>query len=619
MPSTKMQSTASSPIKTNRVATHSPDKTASVPIQGRVPTRTRSQTVGSQDGGELISSPAKESYAASHSKRKSQLFDASPSSSDNEDPRTKALLKVQRRRQSSRRLSQINLLEGPFFRPLDVLICEDHPVSRIVMERLFEKLRCRTATAVNGAEATSYALSDVQFDIIMTEFKLPQVNGADFARMVRETRGVNRHTPIIAVTGYLKDLPETHHFNSLIEKPPTLTKFTEALCQFCQWKPPPKDYNPSEPVPVPPSAPRQTPVQAEGSPSSTTSSGFVNAPPSSYRGSSRQDSVSSSYFGDMESIKAEDVPVIINRQADEWSQSQGGLGISDDASNSSDTKPTTAPVPQLLHATSAPVVMNASGTLTPRKQRSTESIQAKRESMEKKKYECAESGDDEDEELGNTQTRTGSPQSRGNRPGSKLGIEMMRTNSRGSVVSGSEEVLQKEREALRRTQSRGSDEVCEVEEESLEYDDKGLADDLERLRITGSVGNDTSPTDGGHFPGESSSTPDPSSNEPGSDQEDDMEDHVPGRNRSGTLIRGQITPPIVFPQADRGDVSASMVEPDIPTIKAYDCHSDLEVAGEMTDLEYDSSAEQIPDSDMTPRPMHTPTLNPDFEPTPRKP
>lgn len=592
---------------------------SSSPHQGRVPTRARSQTVGSQDGGELISSAAKESYAASHSKRRSQLFDASPSSSDNEDHRTKALLKVQRRRQSSRRFSQINLLEGPFFRPLDVLICEDHPVSRIVMERLFEKLRCRTITAVNGAEATSYALSEVQFDIIMTEFKLPQVNGADFARMVRETRGANRHTPIIAVTGYLKDLPQTHHFDSLIEKPPTLSKFTEALCQFCQWKPPPKDYNPSQPLPVPPSAPRQIPVPTEGSPSSTTSSGFVNAPSSSYRGSSREDSVSSSCFGDMESIKAEDVPVIVSRQADEWSQSQGGLGISDDASNASDTKSTTAPVPQLLHATSAPVVMNASGTLTPRKQRSSEAIQAKRESLEKKRYECVESGDDEDEELGNTQTRTGSPQSRGNRPGSKLGIEMMRTNSRGSVVSGSEEILQKEREALRMTQGRSSDEVCEEEEESLDDGNKRLADNLARLRISGSIGNDGSPKDLASFPGKADSDPDPSSNEPVSDQEDDTEDHVPGRNRSGTLIRGQITPPIVFPQADEGDFSASMIEPDTPTIKTSEYQSDPEVAGEMTDLDYDSSAEQIPDSETTPRPVHTPTLNPDFEPTPRKP
>src|SRR5699024_5034538 len=128
-------------------------------------------------------------------------------------------------------------------------------------------------------------------------------------------------------------------------------------------------------------------------------------------------------------------------------------------------------------------------------QRSSESIRAKRESLEKKRYECAESGDDEDEELGNTQTRTHSPQNRNNRPGSKLGIEMMRTNSRGSVVSGSEEILQKEREALRRSQSRGSDDVCEVDEEPFgSPSDKALEDDLDKLQISESATGELSPT-----------------------------------------------------------------------------------------------------------------------------
>ncbi|KAJ5085127.1 hypothetical protein N7532_009898 [Penicillium argentinense] len=436
MPNVRMGSVASSPVKANRMPAHSPDKHPSSQRQGSAPGgRARSQTIGSQDGGELSTSLSRESVVPSHHKRRSQLFDISPSSSDNEDPRTKALLKVQRRRQSSRRLSQFNLQEGPFFRPLDILICEDHPVSRLVMERLFEKLRCRTITVTNGAEAMRYALSEVQFDLIMTEFKLPQVNGADFARMVRETRSANRHTPIIAVTGYLKDLPETHYFDALIQKPPTLSKLTETLCRWCMWKPPPKDYNPSS------------------QPLSLDIIWIRASPPSLYRGSSRDDSVSSSVFGDMESIKPEEVPVIISRNHDDWEQGTGGgggggLGISENAHPGS-PDPEAVPVPQLLNAASTPAAIDGSGALTPRKQRSSEAIRAKRESLERKKYEGAESGDDEDEELGNTQSRR-SPPARNRRPGSKLGIEMMRTNSRGSVVSGSEELLKKEREALRR-------------------------------------------------------------------------------------------------------------------------------------------------------------------------
>ncbi|KAE8149188.1 hypothetical protein BDV25DRAFT_4960 [Aspergillus avenaceus] len=617
MASLKFSSTASSPVKTSRTSTHSPDKTPSGPPRhGSLPTRARSQTIGSQDG-DLSSSLARESYVAGHYKRRSQLFDISPSSSDNEDPRTKALLKVQRQRQSSRRQSQINLPEGPFFRPLDVLICEDHPVSRMVMERLFEKLRCRTVTAVNGAEAARYALSEVRFDIIMTEFKLPTVNGADVARMIRETRSLNRHTPIIAVTGYLKDFPETQHFDALIEKPPTLDKLEKALREHCQWKPAPKDYNPAQPLIVPSSTPRQMPVPAEHSPSSVTSSNFAPVPASSYQGSSRADSIGSSYFGDIEFVKTEDAPFIASRKNDEIGPTQGGLGISgNDTANQGDstqgvtessTKPANnTPLPHLVQTVSAPAAMNMTGTLTPRKQRSSEAIRAKRESLEKKRYECAESGDDEDEELGQFHIRTQSPRNRSARPGSKLGIEMMRTNSRGSVVSGSEELLHKERDSLDRRISGSSESISEERAEPPSL--TGIEDRFEELQfpeeaIELSVDENFSPRQSPTLSAYNMS-PDASGLShlgPPFARGNNEANAEPGAESSmATLKHGHITPPIVFTQED--DDEPMPVDPNTPFLG-------------MSAI--DDDTDTIPDSEATPRPIHTPSINPDPEVTPR--
>ncbi|KAL8865872.1 MAG: hypothetical protein Q9174_006645 [Haloplaca sp. 1 TL-2023] len=361
-----------------------------------------------------------------HHKRRSQVLDVSPSSSDNEDPRAKALLRVQRRRQSSRRMSQIMMTDGPNFRPLDVLICEDHPVSRMVMERLLEKLRCRTISVVNGPEAARYAMSEVQFDVILMEFKLPQINGADVARMIRDTKSANTQTPIICVTGYLKELPQTHHFDSLIEKPPTLTKLTQALCNLCQWKAPPPGYGIQH---MPPSNLRQESRHAEDSPSSQSSGPFTQN--LVYR-NSRQHSIGSSFFGDTDSTNTEDIPVIVSgSKSQEWQE--GGLGITSPV----EEVPASAPpflhpgLPHLLHHNSAPPDFDLR---TPRRQRSVEAVKAKRETIEKHRHECAESGDDEDEELGRAQVRARSPQSKTPR-GSKLSTEMMRTNSRGSVTS----------------------------------------------------------------------------------------------------------------------------------------------------------------------------------------
>ncbi|KAI4226427.1 MAG: hypothetical protein L6R36_003185 [Xanthoria steineri] len=422
--SQSMSSNTSSPIKTARLSMGppiaSPEKTPVFARPHSIPSsRARSQTVGAQEGDIPPNKPF-----SHHHKRRSQVLDISPSSSDNEDPRAKALLRVQRRRQSSRRMSQIMTGEGPAFRPLDVLICEDHPVSRMVMERLLEKLRCRTIAVVNGPEAARYAMSEVQFDIILMEFKLPQINGADVARMIRDTKSANTQTPIICVTGYLKELPQTHHFDSLIEKPPTLSKLTEALCNLCQWKPPPPGYSSQQ---MPPSGLRQESRQAEDSPSSQSSGPFTQN--LVYR-NSRQHSIGSSFFGDTDSTNTEDLPVIVGNKAHEWQEA--GLGITSPVETPSAAQPFLHPgIPHLLHLNSAPPDFDLR---TPRRQRSVEAIKAKREIIEKYRHECAESGDDEDEELGHSQSRARSPQMKTPR-GSKLSTEMMRTNSRGSVTS----------------------------------------------------------------------------------------------------------------------------------------------------------------------------------------
>jgi serine/threonine-protein kinase RIM15 len=160
-------------------------------------------------------------------------------------------------------------------------------------------------------------------------------------------------------------------------------------------------------------------------------------PGSSFRGSSREDSISSSLFGE-EPFMNEDVPVVISRKATgDWDEA-AGLGITnEEAILESRDLPKRLP-PRLHHEETAPGRMETSHKVLIR-QRSSEKIKAKRESMDKHRHECAESGDDEDEELGDTSVREKSPRS-ATKPhrGSKLGTEMMRTNSRGSVVSSSD-------------------------------------------------------------------------------------------------------------------------------------------------------------------------------------
>lgn len=376
----------------------------------------------SQDG-----SPVASDIMHHHRNRRSQVFDMSPSSSDNEGEKHNALLRVQRRRQSSRRLSQIAFDGGPTFRPLDVLICEDHPVSRMVMEKLLEKLRCRTISVPNGSEAVRYSMSEIKFDVIFLEYQLPQINGADVARMIRETKNANSHTPIVAITAYLKELQAPHYFDSLIEKPISSSKLTEVLRGLCQWRPESPGHASGMPRPIPMGI-RKANSRLEDSPTSGSSvfAGRLGAAMMS----SREDSITSSLFGDSESVTTEELPVVSRKATNEWDE--GGLNITD---NNDAPEPSRKGVPHLVAQQSAPAQME-------HRPRGNDKLKGKREGSEQRTVEGTESADDEDEELGGGRDRhhgrNSQQMTKAGLPSSKLGIEMMRANSHDSLTVGSE-------------------------------------------------------------------------------------------------------------------------------------------------------------------------------------
>jgi serine/threonine-protein kinase RIM15 len=423
-------SVSASPVKGRGAAPQlalSPQKTTSTPRQASTSTsRTRSLTVGSQDASPVAS----DMLHQHHRNRRSQVFDMSPSSSDNEGDKHNALLRVQRRRQSSRRLSQIAFDAGPTFRPLDVLICEDHPVSRMVMEKLLEKLRCRTISVSNGSEAVRYSMSEIKFDAIFLEYRLPQINGADVARMIRETKNTNSHTPIIAITAYLKELQAPQYFDSLIEKPISSSKLTEVLRSLCQWRPESPQRSSSNPVTnQSPLNLRKLNPRSDDSPMSSVSAFAPRQ--SSAMMSSREDSMTSSVFGDSESVTTDDVSLVISRKATgDWEE--GGLGISETdiiGGNEGSSKN----IPHLVTQQSAPGQIEQPS-------RPLEKLRPKRGS------EGSESADDEDEEGEQPKEKETHHLRRGSKamlgktplPSSKLGIEMMRANSHDSMTVGSE-------------------------------------------------------------------------------------------------------------------------------------------------------------------------------------
>ncbi len=88
--------------------------------------------------------------------------------------------------------------------PLRVLIVDDDPLGRNMMGIMLAPLGYRLDFACDGSEALQ-AIETRSYAIVFMDLILPDMNGMDVSRQVREREAGQRHVPIIAVTAY--DLP----------------------------------------------------------------------------------------------------------------------------------------------------------------------------------------------------------------------------------------------------------------------------------------------------------------------------------------------------------------------------------------------------------------------------
>ena len=77
-----------------------------------------------------------------------------------------------------------------------VLVAEDNPINQAVAKSLLEMMGITVVLASNGQEAIDKAL-ETTFDLILMDLHMPELNGAEAAKLLRE---LNVTTPIIAFT-----------------------------------------------------------------------------------------------------------------------------------------------------------------------------------------------------------------------------------------------------------------------------------------------------------------------------------------------------------------------------------------------------------------------------------
>lgn len=80
---------------------------------------------------------------------------------------------------------------------LRILVAEDNPVNRRILEMMLEQFSCDVTSVSDGAEAVSLLTAGTTFDLVLMDCRMPVLDGQTATRQIR-TAGLD--VPIIALT-----------------------------------------------------------------------------------------------------------------------------------------------------------------------------------------------------------------------------------------------------------------------------------------------------------------------------------------------------------------------------------------------------------------------------------
>lgn len=103
-----------------------------------------------------------------------------------------------------------------------ILLAEDDAVSRLYMSETLARSG-HEVVAPEGADQLMAELELTRFDLILTDLKMPQIDGWQIANWVQQHRP---DTPVIAVSGFTTYLPPEHlrPFAAILRKPVRSTR-----------------------------------------------------------------------------------------------------------------------------------------------------------------------------------------------------------------------------------------------------------------------------------------------------------------------------------------------------------------------------------------------------------
>ncbi|MDF1591781.1 MAG: response regulator [Desulfobacterales bacterium] len=114
-----------------------------------------------------------------------------------------------------------------------LLVVDDDKSVRDVLKDALEYYGYKVTIASNGQEGLEYFNNSHNFKLVITDIKMPIMDGIELARSIRNS--TKPDIPIIAITGFFVDKNiERDLFNSIIGKPFDLASLAKVISQLLE-------------------------------------------------------------------------------------------------------------------------------------------------------------------------------------------------------------------------------------------------------------------------------------------------------------------------------------------------------------------------------------------------
>tara|TARA_R110002110_G_scaffold85816_2_gene223552 strand:- start:137955 stop:138314 length:360 start_codon:yes stop_codon:yes gene_type:complete len=111
-----------------------------------------------------------------------------------------------------------------------ILIVDDEPEATATLSKFLETRGYQTETAANGSEALERVRA-IQYDVVMTDLRMPGMDGADFLARVRLEQP---ELPVVVMTGHTNlegqdDVWARAGVQAVLQKPLNLREVSEII------------------------------------------------------------------------------------------------------------------------------------------------------------------------------------------------------------------------------------------------------------------------------------------------------------------------------------------------------------------------------------------------------